>query len=328
MKKLFAFLILIAAIVGVLFYLSRETADPNRKIEWGVTFSVPFAQKMNIDWKKAFVEILDDLKIRNLRLVAYWPDVEMQKDVYDFSELDWQVEQASQRGTKIILSLGRRLPRWPECHEPDWVKGQGAETMNVELLKYIEQTVSHYKNNQAITTWQVENEPFLNFGECPKIDAGLLDEEIALVRKLDSRPIIMTDSGELSLWYEAAKRGDIFGTTMYRYVWSPIIGAYKYPIPPAFFRVKGRLVRLFVGQEKPFLVIELQGEPWQHKQIYEISTNEQLQNLNFEEFKGIIDYAKETGFSTYYLWGAEWWWSLKQNNHQEYWDYVKNLIIS
>ena len=142
---------------------------------------------------------------------------------------------------------------------------------------------------------------------------------------MDSRPVLISDSGELSIWYWAASRGDIFGTTMYRYVWSPIIGSYKYPIPPAFFRIKEQMVRLFVGQQKPFIVIEIQGEPWQHLQLYEISINEQLNNLNFDQFKGIIDYAKQTGFSTYYLWGAEWWYSLKQNGHPEYWEYVKNL---
>ena len=145
------------------------------------------------------------------------------------------------------------------------------------------------------------------------------------MRKLDNRPIIITDSGELSLWVRAAKRADIFGTTMYRYVWSEWLGAHKYPIPPAFFRAKERITRFFVGQEKLFVVIELQGEPWQHLQIYEITTDEQIKNMPFDNFKGIIDYAIETGFSEYYLWGAEWWWSLKQNGHPEYWDYVKNL---
>jgi len=325
MKKFLGFIIFLGLIVGAVYYLGRDTADPNRKIEWGVTFSTFFAKKMNIDWKSAYAAILDDLKIRNLRIVAYWPDIEKTKGIYDFSELDWQVEQAGQRNAKLILSVGRRVPRWPECHEPEWNKNNESAMRNENLLNYIGETINHYKGNSAIYAWQVENEPFLNFGECPKIDSNFLDQEIALVKKLDSRPILISDSGELSIWYNAAKHGDIFGTTMYRYVENKWLGEIKYPIPAAFFRIKERIVRLFVGQEKPFIVIELQGEPWQHLQLYEISTNEQLNNLPFENFKRIIDYAKQTGFSTYYLWGAEWWWSLKQNNHPEYWDYVKNI---
>ena len=44
------------------------------------------------------------------------------------------------------------------------------------------------------------------------------------------------------------------------------------------------------------------------------------------EFISTIDYAKQTGFSEYYWWGAEWWYYLKQNGHPEYWDKVKELI--
>lgn len=166
----------------------------------------------------------------------------------------------------------------------------------------------------------------MSFGECPTLDVGLLDEEIALVKKLDSRPIIITDSGELSIWVRAAKRADIFGTTMYRWVWNEYLGSYKYPIPPSFFRVKERITRLFVGQAKPFIVIELQGEPWTHKQIYEITIEEQMNLLPLAEFNEIIDYAKQAGFNEYYLWGAEWWYYLKEKGQGEYWDRVKELV--
>jgi len=327
MKKfLITILVIFLLISGFLIYFGRETADPNRKIEWGVTYSAYFVKKLGLDWQKVYLEILDDLKFKKFRLIAYWPEIEPQENVYDFSDLDWQINQAASRSAKIILAIGRKLPRWPECHEPSWAQNQKLKIKNQKLLEYIEKTVNYYKNNSVIIAWEVENEPFLEFGECPVLDVKLLDEEIALVRRLDNRPVIITDSGELSMWIRAAKRADIFGTTLYRWVWHKWLGTYQYPIPPAFFRAKERIVRLFVGQQKPFIVIELQAEPWHKKQIYERPLEEQLESLNFTEFKGIIDYAKKTGFSEYYLWGAEWWYYLKQNGHPEYWNYVKTIV--
>ncbi len=306
---------------GGLAYLSRSTADPQREIIWGVTFEKNFAKKFGLDWQMAYLAIFDDLKIKNIRIAARWTEIEPQENKYDFTDLDWQIEQAAKQEVKIILAVGQKLPRWPECHIPEWTEGR-----KESLLKYLETIINRYKNNSVIYAWQVENEPFLPFGECPAFDVNLLDEEIALVKKLDSRPIIMTDSGELSLWVRAAKRGDIFGTTMYRWVWNELVGFYKYPIPPSFFRVKERITRWFVGQNKHFIVIELQGEPWTHKQIYEISIDEQLKLMPLAEFKEIMDYAKQTGFDEYYLWGAEWWYYLKSNGHPEYWEKVKEMV--
>ncbi len=321
MKKRYIFLIIILLIVAVLIFLGRDTASPDRKINWGVTFEKDFAKKLGLDWPEAYLSILDDLKIKKIRIAARWSDVESEQNNFNFTDLDWQLKEAAIRGARVILAVGYKLPRWPECHEPTWVKDRRSA-----VLAYIEKTVTRYKDNPVIFAWQIENEPFLPFGECPSFDVNLLDEEIALVKRIDNRPIVITDSGELGLWVRAAKRADIFGTTMYRWVWNEYLGSYKYPLPPAFFRAKERLTRLFVGQQKPFIVIELQGEPWAHKQIYETPIDEQMKLMSLGEFNSTIDYAKAAGLADYYLWGVEWWYYLKQNNHPEYWDRVKELI--
>lgn len=36
-----------------------------------------------------------------------------------------------------------------------------------EVLNYLQQVVQRYKSNTTIIAWQVENEPLVNFGECP-----------------------------------------------------------------------------------------------------------------------------------------------------------------
>ena len=66
----------------------------------------------------------------------------------------------------------------------------------------------------------MENEPLFPFGDCPWVDKDFLKKEVELVRSLDAgRQIVAADSGELSLWVEAARTGDIVSTTMYRKVW-------------------------------------------------------------------------------------------------------------
>jgi hypothetical protein len=224
---------------------------------------------LGLDWKKVYVDMLEDLGIKNVRVSAYWNRVEPEKNKYNFDELDFQVQEAEKHGAKVVLAIGRRLPRWPECHEPDWVKDKPAELQQNELLSYMEAVVQRYQDSPALAYWQVENEPFLgSFGECPKPDAGLLDREIALVKKLDPvRTILISDSGELSLWIHSGKRGDIFGTTLYRYVFSDVFNRYwvNY-IPFWFYRVKGGFLRL-LNPNKNIVIIgegELVGRPVAH----------------------------------------------------------------
>ena len=91
---------------------------------------------------------------------------------------------------------------------------------------------------------------------------------------MDTRDIVVTDSGELSLWVPAAKRADIFGTTLYRDTYSQLLKAYvHYPIEPGFFRFKKNISRLFANPQK-WVVIELQAEPWGPRPFQYLSQEE------------------------------------------------------
>ena len=80
--------------------------------------------------------IIDDLKIKKIRLAAHWTLVEPTKDKFNFSEIDYQVDKASQNDVEIILAVGKRLPRWPECHIPEWARGLNKQDLESEILKY------------------------------------------------------------------------------------------------------------------------------------------------------------------------------------------------
>jgi drug/metabolite transporter (DMT)-like permease len=311
---------------------SLPPISEERPIIWGVTFSEKFSRELGLDWRANYLAILDELAPQRLRLIAYWDLIEKERGRLNFSSLDWQVEEAERRGIPIILAFGLKVPRWPECHVPAWAKVLPKKEMEEALMSYLRGVVEHYFSRRGISIWQVENEPFLAFGECSALSPKLVDKEIALLRSLDySRPILLTDGGEFGLWLLAAKRGDIFGTTMYRKVYpkviGPLFGVIQYPISPDYFRLKEKIIRFLGGiPDKRFIVIELQGEPWLPHHLGEISFEEAFKNFSPTYFVDTINYAKRSGFDEFYLWGAEWWWWMKEKHGRyEYWNYAKTL---
>ena len=324
--------LLFILIFGIVTFLWALFSVPVKEPKFfGVTYVDWISEKYGMDKREVYLAILDELEAKRIRLPLYWNRIEKADDMFDFSESDWQLLEADKRGTKIILNIGRKTPRWPECHQPDWVSSQKSEDFEKkELLEFLRVTVEHYKDHGALYAWQVENEPFLPFGKnCPLFGAKFLDEELALVRGLDkSHPVIVTDSGELSLWFRAEKRADIFGTTMYRTVWQENLGYYTYPIPPSFFRLKRFLSEIIAGPRYS-IVSELQAEPWGPDENYKpenFPIDEQWKNFNDETFREHIEYAKRTGFDEFYLWGVEWWYWIRLQGHPEIWEEAKTLF--
>ena len=332
-------LILVIFIVGLFLYLFVGSTKQAENIKWGITFSKGYASDFEPDWQKMFLSILDDLKVKNFRLVAYWSEIEKVQGKYDFQDLDWQINEVSKRGGEIILTVGRRLPRWPECFEPDWVKSaQGGSSLDEAkkqelIISYIRETINRYKENKNIKIWQIENEPFLRtFGICPKLDKKFLDKEIALVRYLDSpstgsgqaRPVMITESGEFSTWIGGAKRGDIIGSSVYRTVYGKL-GYVTYPIPPVFYYRKANLIKLLFPQKR-IISTEVQAEPWGTKPVKQMTKEESDVSLSIEKFNKNIEYAKKTGFDEMYLWGVEWWYWRKMNGDDSYWNRAKELF--
>ncbi len=330
LKQALKILVLTFAILSVLAlclfaYFNLPVSLPDSKFNLGVTFSSRYAKDIGLDWKQAYLATLDDLKVRNVRIPAYWDLIEKAEGQYDYADLDWQLAQASKRDAKVVLTVGQKAPRWPECHIPEWAKENDAKRKE-KLISYIETTVSRYKDNPAVSLWQVENEPFLGFGICPSLDVELLDREIETVRRINpEKGIMLTDSGELSIWLRAAKRGDHFGTTMYRDVYTEKYGYWKYPLGPNFFKLKKAMVGALVGQ-KNVSVIELQGEPWLSGWTIGFPLRDQFESMNAGKLKDNIEYARKTGMTDIYVWGVEWWYWLKvTQDSPDVWNQAKVL---
>lgn len=324
--RLWAGLLVVLGLAG--FLLNQATVYPVNELVYGVTFVPQQARDLGLDWQKVFTSILDDLGVRKIRLAAYWDIIEKTPGQFDWSETDWLLTKTDKRGIDVIMSVGGRLPRWPECHYPDWIVNAEKLQREQATLDYIRQVVTRYKSEKSITAWQVENEPFLSkFGECPKLDSSFLDQEIALVKSLDNRPVVVTDSGELSDWVRAAKRADIFGTTMYRDTYSKLLSSYvHYPIGPSFFRVKRNLTDLFASPDE-WMVIEMQGEPWSKGAYQDVSEQERDITMSPEKFTEMIEFARQAGFREFYFWGVEWWyWEKTTQNRPFFWNEAKKIF--
>ncbi len=298
-------------------------------ITYGMSFNTPYARELGLEWNEAYDAILDDLGVRHLRLASHWPMVEPIPNVYNFTELDYQIKRAEEVGAEVVFAVGRRLPRWPECHTPEWATGIELEARNAAQLRFMEAVVNRYKDSPAIKVWQVENEPFLSvfaFEHCGTLDTDFLDTEIALVRELDpTRPILVTDSGNLGTWQGAYRRGDMFGTSVYVHFWNPELGQFRTWLPPWFYRAKDNLMQVLFGSKETVL-IELSAEPWLLEPIVEVPLEIQFTRMNLQKFEDILEYAEGTHYDKQYLWGAEWWYWLYMQDRPEIWERGKKLF--
>ncbi len=317
----------ILVVCFILFMLSRKPVPES--ITYGISFNAPYASELELDTKEVFDAFIDDLGARHFRLAAHWTLIEPRKDVYDFSWLDYQVERVEEVGGDVVFGVGRRLPRWPECHIPPWAGELTWEEQKAEIREYIKAVVERYKESPAILYWQVENEPYLGvfaFEHCGELDEEFLEEEIALVRSIDpTRQILVTDSGNLGTWSGAYSHGDVFGTSVYVYFWNPDLGQFKTILPPAYYRLKENIMKLIHGS-KDTMLIELALEPWLLDPVVDVPIDVQYSRMDVEKFDSILEYARETRYSRQYLWGGEWWYWLMLQGNDEMWEKGKILF--
>lgn len=323
--------VIVFALPFIVYYIYRPIVNPN--ISYGVTFSDKYAEELGLDWKIAFTQSLDDLGVKKYRLIAYWEDIEAKEGIYDFSNIEWQVQEAQKRDAKVILALGRKVPRWPECFEPEWWnKIEDESIRDYHLMKYLEATVKQLKKYDNIEMWQVENEPFFAFGECKyPIKHNTVQREVSLVRGLDSRPIVIQDSGEGGYWFPSYRTGDYLAISMYRKVWMDYWRTlfkryvyFQYPLPYWSYRIKALLT--FVPADK-IIVTEAQAEPWGPGPNSTLSKAQKDLTMSRTDFLSILSYSQKSGFERIYFWGVEWWlYEKDKHDNPFYWDTAKALF--
>ncbi|MBT4121797.1 hypothetical protein HOE31_02495, partial [bacterium] len=156
-------------------------------------------------------------------------------------------------------------------------------------------------------------------------DNDFFKKEVLLVKMLDSRPIVITESGELSTWLGGSRLGDYVGTSIYRVTWNKHFGYFYYPLPPAFYYLKAELVKFVTGVNNIF-ISEMQMEPWLGMPVLLTSLDTQYKSMDIDRFKENLEYANRTGLSPIHLWGVEWWYWLREQGDSSIWDEAIKLF--
>jgi hypothetical protein len=295
----------------------------------GTSFTPDAAEDLGVDWKANYTALLDDLQIRHFRLMSYWEKYEPTQGQYNFDDLDWQINEASKRGADVSLSVGLRQPRWPECHQPDWARqleSSDNAKWRAALNNYITVTVNRYKNNPSLQSWHLENEYFnRNFGDCHDYSKARLQDEIALINKLDPKhPVVITLADQLGFPF-FGPFGDELASSLYRGNYVKFYGYFPYPIPTYFYSGKAFFIKLF--HHKDIYIHELQNEPWGPKPTKELSLADQDHYMPTSRMQGNIRFGLQTGMKKMYLWGAEWWyWRMTNYHDPSQWNAIKQEL--
>lgn len=292
-------------------------------LKTGVTFSRVYAEELGLNWRELLTAMLDDLHIRRFRIPAYWSVVEPEPGQFDWSTLDYQLDEIARRDGKVLLAIGLKLPRWPECWMPGWARKLDVKDEQTARLEYLKAAVERYNAHPALEAWQVENEADFPFGLCPKPNRAFHKKEIDFVRSLDPKhPVTTTDSGELASWLTVNGGADALGVSVYRTVRTPWGSVWRYTwIPPYWYYRHALLVRPWV---KRVFVSEFQMEPWSERSLTVTPLEEQFSTLDADQMQKNFAFSERMRINEIYFWGAEWWWWMKtRQGDARFWETAK-----
>lgn len=304
--------LLVGAMYGIAqWYIYGERNMPLRQ---GVSFIPDYAQSLGLDPQQT-MDALIGIGVKQFRLVSYWSDIEQAPGQYDFSQLDWQFKKAEQAHAKVILTVGLRQPRWPECHVPGWVNTNQPEgKWQPQLEAFMQKVVERYKNSPSLDSYQLENEYFLlGFGTCTPYAQGRdrLVSEYNLVKQLDpSHPIIVSRSNNALGLPLGQPQPDEFGVSVYKRVWDAGFSHryLEYPQPAWFYGFLAGLQKIV--NHRDMMIDELQAEAWppNEQSITQTNLTEQNKSLDAKRLKDRFQYGRATGMRSIDLWGAEYWY--------------------
>ncbi|HET9098573.1 MAG TPA: beta-galactosidase [Candidatus Saccharimonadales bacterium] len=328
------FLLLLIVSLGIFgigeWYIRSEAHIP---LQLGVSFIPDYAQSLGLDPQNT-MDALTSIGVKQFRLVSYWSDLEPSPGKYDFSQLDWEFQKAVKAHASVILTLGLRQPRWPECHAPTWVNTSAPESQwEPQLLQFMSAVINRYKNSPALEKYQLENEYFLQgFGNCTNDSRSRLVSEYNLIKKLDpAHPVVVGRSNNAIGFPDGAPKPDEYGISVYKRVWDAgVTHRYlEYPFPAWYYAFLAGWQKIFLHRD--MMIDELQAEAWPpHGQtITQTSLTEQNKSINASRLMNRFAFGKATGMKQIEMWGAEYWYYRKVILHDpSLWNVAKKEFSS
>jgi hypothetical protein len=319
-----------------------------RPRELGMTFSPLQCHYLNLDDREAFTALCE-LGLDRVRLCAYWHEIEAQPGRYDFSKLDWLLEQSDKHQLKVTIALGMKAPRWPEFHFPDWMKGQfetGAGTIALDqrspglaehALTLVDEVVRHCRQSPVVTHWQVENEPFtrLEITGGRFLSPAFVAREVDLVRslKLDNQKILLTNAIHLPnpkmaedepAFQDSLKTADAVGFNVYTKVPAGPPNQYLEPTP-LFWRQLETWQRELVRNNREAWIAEAQSEPWEAGQL--VATQKMdYPSATPNRMRSLVSDLSAIGYGSVLLWGSEYWYWQKLKGRNLWWWTVEQMV--
>jgi hypothetical protein len=289
----------------------------------GTSFSPRRCARFGIPVRSTFERVLE-LGFAPIRLSAYWDEI--RRDGY--GDLDRLVDAAQEAGRQVVLTAGVKAMQWPEFYLPPDVApdpdrqgriGRAARFAH-EVTNFVAETVARYRDRPCIVCWQVENEPFNRSG--PRrwwIDPRLVRREVAAVRVLDRRPIVLNAFAHFDPTTDADSRPRRGPLGLRRLSPEKAILALLRPTDVLGLDVYTAIVdrraepgwaehaqRWLTGARRRACdawVIECQAEPW------EAPGGDYASPRSFtpDDLVSVHGRLVAAGFATILLWGCEYW---------------------
>lgn len=317
--------------------IPQREVDENFKPQYGVSYSFEHAQWYGLDPRKAYIELLDKLKVDWVRLPFFWDQMIDENGDLRIDDLEFAIQEAGKRDIKVIIALGAKTPYYPEYHLPTEIKSQVkfGDTIDIdhpiadEILQIDKKVVEQLAGFENISHWQIENEPFLASINNLKIASSLIAREIKVVKEADPkrRPIILNHVGPAAFdkrhrrLLELLSAGDVLGINAYFKTQGVDLLAFKilgkevhikwpkwlvFPVQSWLFLSPDyrTLANEAKARDVGFWILEMQAEPYIRNRA-DADSGEFYYKA--ADIVAAYRFLRSNGISTIGLWGAPFW---------------------